>query len=364
MRSYAYFFAFIVTFLGTTPAYSTGDTLKTVPRIERIAKQMNSIFQCPERIWPGLKKDSYQIIFAEPSTKQAWLWSAKTGKTSLLDNKAFPISNNIPRYSFGQFQNAKVVILNLDVVSSKPRVSSIAVDGAVNLAFHEGFHYLFQMNEPWVAQFTSAERKKDLDHVSALYFRKMLIRSLKNALLTDQNFGQATFWFQKWEALGEAAETKFSDVLEGTANYAEIIASIIAANGCEVTEQKIIQIALASLNYLTDLPMSEEVLKVFFNEYVQSGYQIEGYEIGLLSLLALRAKGQLVGVDQYSMGRDFVGEIQSAAGNSEKMKVMTEMQSELVKVKTPCELLLRSVSPINAQDDQVLRDFIQKADLR
>ncbi len=355
MRVWAIFLAYSVTFLGATPAFSADN------RIEKISRQLNTIFQCPNRVWPGLKQDSFRVLFTQASTSESWLWISSTGKTEVISATEFPISSGLPKYSFSQFRNEKTVILNLDEVSQKSRMPSLNVDGAVSLAFHEGFHYLFQMKEPWVARFISADRKNDLDRVLAVYSRRMLIQALKAEFVAGQSFGRSAFWFQKWEALGEAPETKFSDILEGTANYAEIIASIVADRGCKVSEEEILQIATADLDSLIGLQMDVGVMKELFREYVETGYQIEGYEIGLLSLLAMRARGVLIGSDEYKMGRDYIAEIQSATTNTEKMKVMTDLQQAVAQVQTPAEILLRSEAPIADKDDPSLLEFIRKS---
>lgn len=44
-------------------------------RIDKISNQLNTSLQCTNRIWPGLKKESYRILFAQPSTTLSWLWT-------------------------------------------------------------------------------------------------------------------------------------------------------------------------------------------------------------------------------------------------------------------------------------------------
>ncbi|MEK7358324.1 MAG: hypothetical protein AAB250_17895, partial [Bdellovibrionota bacterium] len=144
-------------------------------------------------------------------------------------------------------------------------------------------------------------------------------------------------------------------------DYVEVIASIIADRGCKVSEANILQIATANLDFLVGLPMDAVVMKELFSEYVGSGYQIEGYEIGLLSLMAMRSRGVLVGSSEYEMGRDFISEIQTANGNAEKLKIMADLRSAVAKVQTPVEILLRSATPVADQDDQDLINFIRKS---
>ncbi len=329
-------------------------------RIDKIASQLNTTLQCTNRIWPGLNKESYRVLFVQPSTSESWFWAGSSGKVEPVGKSEFPLDPAMPKYSFGEFRSEKVVILNLDEVSEKYKISALNVDGAVGLAVHEGFHYLFQMKEPWVAQFTSAERKADLDYANAVYLRRMLIGSLKSELLEGKGFGRSAFWFQKWEALGEAPETKFSDILEGTANYVEIISSIFADQGCQISEEKLLQIATSHLDSVIGMQKDAKVAKELFSEYIKTGYQIEGYEIGLLSLLAMRKSGLIVGSGEYEMGRDFVTELQTATTHTEMLKVMADMQMAVAKVRTPAEMLLRNVNPVADQDDLNLLDFIKK----
>lgn len=140
-------------------------------RIDKITNQLNTTLQCTNRIWPGLKRESYRVLFAQPSTSESWLWLGASGKYENVSKTEFPLAAGMPKYAFSQFRGEKTVIINLDDVSDKSRVQSLNVDGAVSLAFHEGFHYLFQIKESWVAQFTSADRKAGLDYVSAVYAR-------------------------------------------------------------------------------------------------------------------------------------------------------------------------------------------------
>lgn len=343
----------IVTFLGSLNAWAG--------RIDQVTQQMNSIFQCPERVWPGLKKDSYRILFAQPSTAQIWLWTAKTGQTEIVPSTDLPLAPDLPSYAFVDFRGQRAVIINLDVTKPDPRVASIPVDGAVALAFHEGFHYLFQMKEPWVAQFTTAERKTDLDRVAALYPRQMLIRALKSALLRGEGFGPSAHWLKKWEASGEAPETKFSDVLEGTAHYAELIASIFAVRGCGILEPAVMELALGALSELVKEQESLIVRRELFKKYAESGYQIESYDIGLLTLLALRRQGFLVGANEFAMGRDFVAELQAATQSEDKLRVYNEMVAAVTAVRTPADLLLRDVVPVDAADDPTLRELIRQS---
>lgn len=330
-------------------------------RIERVVGSLNTTLQCTNRIWPGLKKENYRVLFTQPSTNESWLWHGRTGKSEKINRSEFSTTSKIPRYAFSEFRGEKTVIINLDEVNEKSTIPSLRVDGAVGLALHEGFHYLFQMKEPWVAEFSTADRKTDFDRVTALYLRRMLIRSLKAELLAGKGFGHSAFWFQKWKALGEAPETKLSDTIEGTANYIEIIASIIADQGCQISEKNLMQIAKSNLSSVVDKPMTAAVMKELFKKYVETGYQIEGYEIGLLSLLALRGRGVIVGENEYQMGRDFVAELQKATSNTEKIKVMTELQSAVAKVQTPAEILLHDVLPVEDQDDFELQEVIKKS---
>src|SRR5690606_35690913 len=137
-----------------------------------------------------------------------------------------------------------------------------------------------------------------------------------------------------------------SDILEGTANYAEVMASVIAAHGCQLPETQLLEIVSSNLEHIVNLPLKADILKELFTEYLKTGYQIEGYEIGFLSLFALRSRGVLVGENEYAMGRDFAAEVQAAPTHGDKMKVMTDLQTAVDRVKTPVELLLDSTTSI------------------
>lgn len=325
-----------------------------------IQSVLNKSLVCHERIWPGLKKSSFRIILSSPSSSQAWYFDGESGDLSPLS----PVEKeklvlDPPAYAFSEFKHERVVIVNLD---SNQGVQSprLPVDKAALLAVHEAFHFLFQMKEPWVAQSTHAPRKEDLDHPKALYLRKMLIRSLKENLSAKGNFRSAGYWFEQWLKSGERNETLWSDIMEGTAKYAEIIAAILAQNGCHISEHELVSKAIESLPDFFQEHHNPEVRKILFREYLTSGYQVEGYEIGVLSLLALRQQGRIIGHAEYQMGRDFAAELNAAPPN-EKIRVYKEMQEAISRVKSPVELLLKDIKPSSSEkDDELLKEMFKE----
>src|SRR5216684_457913 len=84
------------------------------PRVDKVVNQLNTVLQCPQHVWPGLKKDFYRVVFAQPSTKESWLWIGSTGKTESISAAELPLSSDMPKYSFSQFRGEKAVIINLD----------------------------------------------------------------------------------------------------------------------------------------------------------------------------------------------------------------------------------------------------------
>ncbi len=333
-------------------------------RVKEVTSSLNTIFMCPERVWPGLSKKNFRIIFIQPSLNNAWKWSAEGSTLQKLEESDFRIQNySQVQYAFIEHEGSRAVVINFDEVISDPRVPFISVDRAVNLAFHEGFHHLFQMNEPWVSYFSAAaERNPNVNYVEALYSRRMLIRTLKDDLEKNRGFGKSKYWYLKWLGYGEEHETRWSDILEGTANFTEIVASVIAESGCNIKETDLINKILSSLNKLLLPEKDDETQKALFENYVSTGYQIEGYEIGLLSLLSKRMNGHLVGQKEYKMGRDYIKEIENTDLPSKRNEIHSELQQALSELKTPAQLLLENVEPIDDPTEDVeLLNSIKRA---
>ncbi len=332
-------------------------------RVKNIAENLNTVFSCPERVWPGLKKQDFRILFTQPTNKRAWFYQAVSGKVDILSEEEFSnlrLDDN--RYSFSTFRGDRVVIVNLERVSQNPTIAVVPVDAAVNTAFHEGFHFLFQMKAPWTAHFSATERNKNVEHIEALYMRRMLISALKGELNTNQGFGKSAYWLKKWKLTGESNETKFNDIIEGTAFYAENVATIVASEGCQVSEENIISVLKSNVGELVDKPLNANLRKEFFREYLRSGYQTESYEIGLMSLIAIRASGKLIGARDYEMGRDFMDEIQKASTNQEKLRISNELLERLTILKTPAELLLNDVIPVaDSEKNSVKLEILESA---
>ncbi len=78
-------------------------------------------------------------------------------------------------------------------------------------------------------------------------------------------------------------------------------------------------------------------------------------------MLSLRIRGVLIGSNEYEMGRNFVAELQASSSNTDKLRIMTDLQNAVARVRTPAELLLRSVSPVADQDDPSFLEFIKKS---
>ncbi len=338
------------------------DSSQASDRIDVVASQLNSIFQCPERVWPGLKADSFRILFFQGSPERAWLWTARTGKYEEVLPAEYSMLVSDGAYSFLEsFRGEKAVAINLDKKAVSSSRSPLISDDATELAFHEGFHFLFQMKQPWAASFVATARNSAVDHVEAVYSRRMLIRLLKTELLEGRGFGRSAYWLARWRKTGEESETMFSDVAEGTAQYIETVGSIIGARGCGISEAELLSGAKDRAVEMVEKAVSPEVRKQFFAEYLRSGYQIEGYEIGILSLLALRERGKLVGVSEFSMGRDFMKEFTAAQSNTEKMVVYRELETAKAGVRAPVDFLLRDVEPIKDEDDLELLSAIREA---
>lgn len=322
-----------------------------------VAASLEQVRLCSARIWPGFQMDSYRILLMQPSRQRGQFWEPGQALRDLSNEEAKSVQPDGSYNFITNFRGDRAVSVNIERFNA----GASAAMSAFKTAFHEGFHFLYQMKAPWAAYFVSADRKPNVDRVEALYSRQMLIHAMKKALLGQQGWGEAVSWWQRWEKTGEAPETRWSDITEGTAYYAELVGSLLAEAGCEISESDLMKRALEQVPSLVDQPQPPEVRRAFVQQYVQTGYQKEGYEIGLLALLALRARGQLVGEAEYKSGRHYIDEMSAASQNADKMRIYAEMRAALLEVRTPVELLLTGVAPAPVVEDQRLRSEIETA---
>lgn len=368
LRSFTPVWTLLVFAVITGPLGAVSSKAANDDRIDRIQRQLNQVFRCPERIWPRLRADAYRVVFLRPVAQKAWFWTASSGEMVAVPfQEAKGTVQADASYAFvDQFRGARAVAINLEQISEASPTTFFNADKAALTAFHEAFHWLYQFKEPWVTMFAGQSASDlpkfgDAPFAEALYARKMMKRSLRRELLKSSGFGATAYWRERLKATGRERDTFFSDVMEGTAWYVENVAAVIATSGCAVSEQIIFQSITQSFDQLFWL---DEKDALFSSIQIQltspgQGYQPDSYEIGLMALLALRQREDLPGPNMFEMGRDYQSEITSGDAPS-RLKAYQDLQSAIAKAMTPVDLMLGSFSskPVLQPDDIALQSQI------
>ena len=207
-----------------------------------------TLYTCGERIWPKLDWQSFEINLV--SKTQAVQIS--NGQLVSLD----PIKASL-RGKFRFEQNG--ITLNLDYFQS-PQV-------AFEFMVHELFHAIGQKQ---LRSSPSAQQDVYPANYLPRLEREELAQALKNYISgTDKGLSKTATWFFRHQAHREDLS---ADLIEGSAEYVEAIASGLSKLGCDVSENSLIAYAA---NRVTENGMP-------FDK------SLEHYRIGALSFLIAR----------------------------------------------------------------------------
>jgi hypothetical protein len=218
----------------------------SVERIHTLVQK--TLYTCGERIWPQLDWQSFEINLV--SKTQAVQISK--GKLVSLD----PIKAGLR----GKFRFEKNgITLNLEYFQS-PQV-------AFEFMVHELFHAVGQ--KQLRASPSAQQDVYPANYVPRLE-REELAQSLKSYLTgVDQGLSKPATWFFRHQAHREDLS---ADLIEGSAEYVEALASGISKLGCQVSESKLIDYATQRVTE-NGMPFDKS---------------LEHYRIGALSFLLAR----------------------------------------------------------------------------
>lgn len=152
---------------------------------------------------------------------------------------------------------------------------------AVTFAIHEGFHLWAQSTWPVNDDAATAgeawSRDPDYPDVWQLrYLRSQVLRAMQASLDDGAPLGNAAYWNRALhtERASEVGALAWVDALEGSAQYASTIATILGKRGCDADDETIVA----------------DVKSTFLSgESYAAGW--EPYDLGLVALLLLRTGG-------------------------------------------------------------------------
>lgn len=239
-----------------------------------IARKLDSSMRmCSGRVWPGYDWHNMNIIMINPGKSLSW--SAATGELTSIDEATLPPKAFQGIYSFLRDGERRALTLN----PIGPRTIFKNEDVLFNLAVHEGFHFTAQHG--WKKAKGRRGTSFPLE-VQPRMYRRMMFDRMKEHFVSGGHhthaLGQAAFWFQKWRQEYPHEFAAATDGYEGTARYVELIAEILGEEGCDITEERMRDLAIRAVSERATYRLGENVLQL----------DSEGYFLGSISSLILR----------------------------------------------------------------------------
>lgn len=197
------------------PTFATASALTELGQ-----KLEQTIYRCPERIWPGLDWKKYGIGLLSPSTGDSLL--IKNGTISKIDQRTVLAFRST--YDFIGTGEDKSVYINID-----------ELEESFQLTVHEAFHHFAQDNFPY-----NVEGRED--HYPAnpepRIARHHLGRALADAASGKPGaIAEAAAWYNLY---AKSNEPVGGDEVEGQAEYVESVASAVLELGCSADEEAIV----------------------------------------------------------------------------------------------------------------------------
>lgn len=217
----------------------------------------NSVYACPDRIWKGVDWRAARITLVSPSTGTGI--KLQHGQVETLGKE------ESESFTSGYKIEKRGVIVNVDYAQSSADAFALLV--------HEGFHAFgqseFEQSTEGRTEIYPAKYEPRLE-------REELTRSLISYFRGETGALEKSAAWHRRHATHK--EDLGSDVIEGSAEYVEKVASVIAKFGCDVSEKVLVDQVVEAI---------AEQGGAFDKEY-------EHYRIGALGFLLARPKMQQV----------------------------------------------------------------------
>ena len=232
---------------------------------------------CPDRVWPGLSGRDLQVLLVDLRGRRALLWNdLREGYRGAPRIAGIPFGELPPQYTsgaeyrFGELQGKPALGFAYDPGADPSWSAEIVV--------HEAFHRYVQGG--WTIPASGVSRGiRYPEPWEPRYLRRELVRSLRAAAGKPPGaLSDAAAWLSRIrDAFPESLrETRAIDVVEGTAEYAGVMAAAVSAVGCAAPETALVAEATRRVRSRWDRPDKEE----------------ESYALGVLAGLALRGRGE------------------------------------------------------------------------
>jgi len=255
--------------------------------IDRLA---NSIFSCPEKIWPGWQTKGLRILIVDIPQKNAILLSAAEPSSSESQTpfSVAPVSYDslsphLKKTGLGYAYISWPLIGRILAVHHSVSNES-GIGQVVELVLHEAFHLTGQSRFGFSA-LTFTRGPHFPDNADLRYLRRRIIDGLRKTAQGDNRIGEIAFWVNQVRDKYGAGLNRLAtlDAAEGSAEYVRFVGSSITTLGCEAAENVILSKALERL---------DSKWRDFSAQSVKSFPESESYVIGAYSGLLLRKSGR------------------------------------------------------------------------
>jgi hypothetical protein len=212
--------------------------------LNRLQQAVATVWPKMDQIWPGADFSHLTLLLLDDSSAVEITAAQSTPleyKLALKSSSSGP-SGGFKLLTWKGSPAVAVWVKAMPLVNYS--VAGTLVPYVFALATHEAFHAYVQSSAAWSqASITSAVRaaRYPVETTPRLYRYltfKTLFDAYQNPVWQDDQLAVAAGWYQRWkeEFPDEAKETQWTDLVEGTAQYAMIMATARAAVGFEASE--------------------------------------------------------------------------------------------------------------------------------
>jgi hypothetical protein len=212
--------------------------------LNRVQQAVARVWPKMDQIWPGADFSKLTLLLLDDSSAVEITATNSTPLEYEVALKSFPSgpSGGFKLLSWKGSPAVAVRVNALPLVNYS--VAGMLVPYVFALATHEAFHAYVQSTAAWSkATFSSALRaaRYPVETTPRLYRYltfKSLFEAYQNLETPADQLAIAAGWYQRWknEFADEAKESQYTDLIEGTAQYAMTLATARAAVGFEVSD--------------------------------------------------------------------------------------------------------------------------------
>lgn len=215
---------------------------KTTEGLEKklIADFKKVVAGCGERIWPNYQWTGLNVVFVTQRENSLTAFSGRDFQAFRVAKRELPdtLSSEEGSYVFFEKDGASWMALGID----PQRNADPKADRALNIfqvGIHEAFHHLIQNPDGgWMSdEIESGPRGTEVPvQWRPRFYRRKINDHLLAAFLSPagqlEHLGKARYWFDLWSREYPAEVRSSMDRDEGTARYAEFLATALLKKGC------------------------------------------------------------------------------------------------------------------------------------